>query len=182
MTVAEIYATLGTLGAPAFMLLLALPFCLPVTLPGVSVPFGLAIAYLATRVFRGLPPRLPQKIQSISIKHSIFANVVTFAERWWRRLEKAIRPRLPQVAEASWFPRVAAICIIVNGLLLCLPVPLPFTNTVPAVAIVLICLALIERDGVVAILGKFFTLLATVYVLGVLIVGKVALLRFLGWI
>ena len=45
-----------------------------------------------------------------------------------------------------------------------IPPPFPLTNTLPALAIILISLGMLERDGVVIFCGYLLTAISTVYV------------------
>ncbi len=49
------------------------------------------------------------------------------------------------------------------------PLPLvPFANTLPAVGVILLALGMAERDGGVILAGYFVTVVAAVFVLGLL--------------
>ena len=54
----------------------------------------------------------------------------------------------------------------------------PFANTLPGIAIVLLCLGMAERDGVLILVGYFATLVATIYVFGLLLLVVYAGLNF----
>jgi len=59
--------------------------------------------------------------------------------------------------------------VIVAVLLLMAPIPLvPFVNSIPALAILLLCFGMAERDGLVIALGYVVTLVAAFYI-GVLV-------------
>ena len=50
------------------------------------------------------------------------------------------------------------------------PIPLvPFVNSLPALAIILLCFGMAERDGGVIVLGYLVTLVSAVYVGGLMI-------------
>ncbi|MES2341867.1 MAG: exopolysaccharide biosynthesis protein, partial [Pseudomonadota bacterium] len=49
--------------------------------------------------------------------------------------------------------------------------PIPFDNFLPAWAILFFCLALLERDGAMAMLGWVFTLLTAAWTAFLLVVG-----------
>lgn len=180
VTVEEIRAALGPEGAPAFIILLALPFCLPVTIPGLSTPFGLSIAYLSRRMLLGQPPRLPKRVSSHQISAPHFEKLMRFTIRWWNRIEKVVHRRLDAVGSAPWMKPAAGWLIFLNALVLCLPVPIPLSNTFPALAIVGFSLAAIEKDGVCFLSAAGLSLLGFVYVIGLIVLGKFALLRWLG--
>jgi hypothetical protein len=55
-------------------------------------------------------------------------------------------------------------------LLLMAPIPLvPFINSIPALAVLLLCFGMAERDGIVIALGYVTTLVATAYVGGIIV-------------
>ena len=57
-----------------------------------------------------------------------------------------------------------------------LALPIPFDNLFPAWAILFFCLALIEDDGVMAMLGWLFTLVTAVWTVFLLMVGHAAIM------
>ncbi len=69
---------------------------------------------------------------------------------WLARLERALRPRWPELL-GPMAERLAGLLAILLGLLLSLPIPL--TNIPLAVPLVLIGLGLAERDGVMLAIG-----------------------------
>ena len=59
--------------------------------------------------------------------------------------------------------------MIAAVLLLMAPIPLvPLVNSIPALAILLMCFGMAERDGLVIVLGYLLTLVAALYI-GVLV-------------
>jgi hypothetical protein len=60
---------------------------------------------------------------------------------------------------------VHGVTLVVVVLLLMAPLPLvPFANTLPAIAIILLCLGIAERDGVLLLGGYAVALVSTVYI------------------
>ena len=49
--------------------------------------------------------------------------------------------------------RLRGFCFLVCGFLLCLPLPIPFTNMVPAVTVMLFAASMIEKDGYFILAG-----------------------------
>ena len=52
------------------------------------------------------------------------------------------------------------------------PLPLPFTNFIPALAIVIMSLGLLSRDGVMIFLGILMGIVGVIFTFAVLILGK----------
>jgi hypothetical protein len=134
-------------------LLLALPFITPIPLPGLSVPFGLAIALIALRLSLGQRPLLPKSLQRRELPAGFIGKVFTFAEKVLRFLEKFLRPRLTVLTDTPLLQQLHAVLMLVAALSLLLPLPIPFTNSFPAWAILLLAAGLLERDGVFILAG-----------------------------
>lgn len=161
VTIRETIQLLGGRSYTLLLLLLALPFITPVPLPGLSTPFGLAIALIALRLCVGQRPLLPKRIQRKELPPGFFTKVILFAERTLRFLEKFLQPRLTFLTDTPLLARLHALLILLAALVLLLPIPIPFTNSFPAWAIILAAAGLLERDGVF-ILASYFVFAAGV--------------------
>ncbi len=137
-------------GIYLFMILLCLPFLQPVPLFGLSTPLGLIICMLAVRHAIGLPPRLPKRIGERPLPEKFKVAVLGGSSKVLKRMEKYVKPRRDKwlaSAAARW---VHCLLIAVLALLLALPLPpfVIFSNVVPGVVLVLICISMMEEDGV----------------------------------
>ncbi len=135
------------------VLLLALPFLTPIPLPGLSTPFGLAIAAIALRLALGQRPWLPMKLQRKELPPGFFGRLFAVAERILRFLEKFLRPRLAALTGTDLLNQLHALLMLAAALALLLPLPIPFTNSFPAWTILLVAGGLLERDGVAILLA-----------------------------
>ena len=59
LTLGQIERLLEGHGYELLLLFLALPFCFPISIPGLSLPFGLVIILIGWRLAVDRPPRLP---------------------------------------------------------------------------------------------------------------------------
>lgn len=147
VTLREVILLLGGRSYTLLLLLLALPFITPIPLPGLSTPFGLAIALIALRLALGQRPLLPKKLQRRELPPGFFNKVFLFAEKTLRLFEKFLRPRLTFLTDSPVVRQLHALLILIAALVLLLPLPIPFTNSFPAWAILLAAAGLLERDG-----------------------------------
>lgn len=145
------------------VLLLALPFLTPLPLPGLSTPFGLAIAAIALRLALGQRPWLPKKLQRKELPPGFFGRLLGVAERILRLLEKLLRPRLAGLTGTPLLRQLHAVLLLLAALALLLPLPIPFTNSFPAWTILLLAGGLLERDGVAILLGYVVFALGVLY-------------------
>ena len=148
----------GEAGVDLVIIVLALPFCLPI-LAGVSAPVGLAIIILALRQMLGRPGRLPGFIGNREFEPTTFEKIINGGIRILNRVERfsdSKKNHLPRLAKT----RFNLFLIFLMGLLMALPIPFPGTNTFPAWAIVFLATAQAEGDGVLALWGYGAVLLS----------------------
>jgi hypothetical protein len=182
ITIRQIIYVLRGRAYMLLLILLALPFTTPIPIPGLSTPFGLAIAFIALRLTLGQRPWLPMKLQRKQLPAGFFGKVLTVAERVIKILEALLRPRVPQITGSRLLLRLHALVILLAAIALLLPLPIPFTNTLPAWAILLIAGGLLERDGVAIVLGYFVFAAGAVYFVLVGDATKDALQALWRWI
>ena len=97
---------------------------------------------------------------------------------WAERFEHLVRPRWLGLTGGRAINALNGVLILLAVLLLMAPLPLiPFVNSMPALAVILLCFGMAERDGGVIALGYFVTLVSTVYVGGLIFLVFYAGLR-----
>ncbi|NBR86383.1 MAG: exopolysaccharide biosynthesis protein [Verrucomicrobia bacterium] len=149
----ELTDVLQLRGYNALLLFLAFPFITPIPLPGFSTPFGLVIALLGVRMVLGQKPWLPERITARELPARLLPKLLLVTSRALGRLEKLLKPRLFYPEYPAAFQRASGAVIVICGLLLLLPLPVPFSNAFPAFTIILLAAAGLERDGAVFIAG-----------------------------
>ena len=166
LMIREMVEILHGRGLQFVVILLCLPFLTPVTLPGISMPFGLAIALCGLRIAFGHKPWLPAFILNRRISYSVLKRMVLIGCKIYERVEKVIRPRLGFFLSGPGMGMVIGLAIALSGIFLSLPIPPPFplTNTIPGFAIIFLSLGLMERDGGLILCGYGLTLVAAIYV------------------
>lgn len=153
------------------LILLCLPFITPVPLPGVSVVFGGVIFVLGLRHALGWQTRLPHWLGDRELTALTQRRLLRFSVRFLGWMERVVRPRAGQWLETSFSRWLNGGILGCLGLLLTLPLPVPFTNSLPGYAIILISASLLERDGYLIWIGYGAGLLAVAYIFVVLAGG-----------
>jgi hypothetical protein len=152
-------------GLYSVMILLCLPFVGPLSVPGMSTPFGAAIGLMALRLARGKPPRMPRRFGDRALPPTLKKIILGGGLKFLRFLEKAIRPR--HTIWMSWpaAHSANALLLVLMAFLLALPLPPipPFTNAFPSYAIILIAASMMEEDGVMIWLGYAAVLGTLIY-------------------
>jgi hypothetical protein len=150
LTLGDILASLKERAFGFFLLLLALPCCLPFIygLPQVvSLPMLFVSAQL---VFGRSAPWLPASLSDRLVTRRQLDKVLTTSGPAFRLLERFVRPRLLALSTRP-LDRLVGASLTLFSLSILLPVPL--TNTVPGIAVAIAAVGLIERDGLLVLAG-----------------------------
>lgn len=154
----EILDELGERGYGALIVLLCLPNFLPFSVPGFSALTGLPIAFFCLLLLLGVKkPWLPAALMDRSVDRSSYASVVTRFVPWLVKMEGWVKPRLPALTSTAG-ERVIGLVGIPVAILLAAPIP--FGNPPPAIALALLALGVLERDGRCVMLGYAASALA----------------------
>jgi hypothetical protein len=149
ITVTEIVRILEGRARAALILLFAAPNVLPAP-PGISSVLGLPLLYLTTQMMLGRMPWLPKVIGNRGLPLSTFASLVDRAQPILTRAERLLQPRWWVVVGPTGERVLGAVCLV---LAVVLTLPVPLGNMLPALAICVIALGALERDGLWASIG-----------------------------
>ncbi|WP_299175706.1 exopolysaccharide biosynthesis protein [uncultured Brevundimonas sp.] len=165
LTLDEIRDRLDERAYGLLILLLSIP-CLVPGLYGVPQVVGIAIILLAAQMLVGREePWLPRWLLNLRAKGSWLKAMADFAETKLGWIDRLSRPRLRRFADGPG-EKLAAVFMI----LATLTIVLPLTNTIPSVALALLAVGLIQRDGLFVIGGVAVTT-AWVAILGAVATG-----------
>jgi hypothetical protein len=182
VTLREVLGLLHGRGYVLLVMLLALPFCTPVPLPGLSTPFGLIITIIGARLALGAKPWLPSKLLDTRLPPVVFAKVFAFTRKIILAFERLLRPRMLWVTATARREQLHGVPIVVCALMLLLPLPVPFSNIIPAWGILLIAGGLLERDGGFIIAGYVASLITIAFFAAIAIFGVEAVDFIWNWV
>ncbi len=163
VSVSDLMQAMDARAVAALILLFALPNVVP-TPPGTSSILGLPLLYLTAQMMLGKLPWLPALIADRSMTRGDFNAFVGRVTPLLARVERLLRPRLFFIT-AGPSERIIGGFFFVLAVVLALPIPLG--NMLPALAISLMALGVLERDGLWVIFGVLVGLLSLVIVWGV---------------
>jgi hypothetical protein len=109
-------------------------------------------------------PWLPGFVLERSITMKDFRTMIEKADPHLQRIEKLLRPRLALMS-STLVERLLGLVLLLLSIIVALPIP--FANQPPAIAQALIALGLIERDGVVVLIGLGVATIATAIAIAV---------------
>ena len=159
---------------------LNVPNCIPTGIPWLSTITGLPMVFLLVQFFAGREvPKLPALVGRRGLRRGNLQRFLDHARGFIRWLENTVHAR------HEWWvnglpSRLLLIAWAANIVLLALPVP--FDNLLPAWAIMFFCLALIEDDGVMAMLGWMLSAITAVWTIFLLMIGHAAVMAVVATI
>ena len=169
----DLLELIGEQGMLLMCVFLTLPFLLPVSIPGVSTVFGLAIILIGVGVTLNRVPWLPRRILDRPLSTVLLKQAFEKGAHFVARFERLVRPRWLFLTQSVAVNVVHGLALVLAGVLLMFPLGLvPFSNTLPAVAILFLALGLLERDGLL-IAGGYLMNVATIFYFATLAVGAV---------
>jgi hypothetical protein len=172
LTLGELLQVFGDEGLLLLTILLTLVFLIPVSIPGVSTVFGAAILLVGISRLLRRPLWLPARLRARTLPAARLRPALTGGLHWVRRLEKISRPyRLRGLVEGRAQEIFNNLAFILAALLLMAPFGfIPFSNTLPGLALLLYAIGMIQRDGGAILLGHLASIGTIVY-FGILIGG-----------
>ncbi len=136
-----------------FLLVLALPCCIPF-LYGIPQIVAVPLMFVSAQILLGRRvPWLPQKLGARTVSAEGLDTLAQRSGPWLERIEAVSRPRLVALTQPPADRVVGLALVLFSASIL---VPLPGTNTVPGFAVVIVAMGLLQRDGVLVILGAAF--------------------------
>lgn len=163
VSVGDLLAALQNRAVAALLLIFALPNVVPVP-PGTSALLGAPMLFLAAQLALGMRPWLPRVIAARSVPRTHFAAVVSRAAPWLARAERLLRPRFGAICKPPAEYGLGVVCLLLAGIVF---LPIPLGNMLPAFAICLLALGILERDGVWVLAGLFTAVASVALVWGV---------------
>ena len=158
IAVGEIVHALRNRAFGLSILLLGLPNCLPMP-PGIPVICGVLLGLVGAQMMLGRDELwMPRWLAARTVSRGLLDKIVNGALRWIRRFEVYSRPRMTYFSN-SFARFVLGGLVVVLGLLLLLPIPI-FGNLPPGIAVCILGLGLVERDGAFICAGIVATLIS----------------------
>ncbi|HKR86608.1 MAG TPA: exopolysaccharide biosynthesis protein [Phenylobacterium sp.] len=150
MSLGEVVDALGASALAGLILVFGLACALPLP-PGATTVFGLPLVLLSPQLlFDQARPWLPRRLRERRMSMADLRGAFQRMTPWLTRMEALSRPRLGFVVGVQGRRLIGLICTVF-ALVLILPIPLG--NMLPATAVSVLSLALIQRDGAIAMAG-----------------------------
>ncbi|MEM5787879.1 MAG: exopolysaccharide biosynthesis protein [Syntrophobacteraceae bacterium] len=183
VTLREILDVIGREGMLVFCIFLTLPFMVPISIPGVSTVFGLVIGLIGFGIMTHRTPWLPDRLMRKKLPADRLRLALEHGTVWIHRLGRISRPSIPVLTHGMGMTWINGLMLIAGALLLMAPFGLiPFSNTLPGLAILFLAIGVLQRDGRSVLLG-YMTLVVTVLYFAFLLLGGFTVLQgMIEWV
>ncbi|MEL6605527.1 MAG: exopolysaccharide biosynthesis protein [Cyanobacteria bacterium J06614_10] len=152
VTLNEILEIAGERTFGFLFVLLSLPSALPIPAPGYSTPFGIVMFLLAAQLIAGRDqPWLPEKFRKKGFERAQVQTLIGKGIPWLQRIETVAKPRLTPVCTSRTGQMVIGIAVALMSISMMIPIPL--TNTLPAIGIFITGFGLLDDDGAISLGG-----------------------------
>jgi hypothetical protein len=160
-------ALMNRIGEQGLLLVCAvasLPFLIPVSIPGVSTVFGAAIIMVSIAIALNRMPWLPRRILDRQMDTQRLVPALHKGANVVSRLDRFVKPRMGGLTNGATVARLNGLAITLAGVLLMFPLGLiPFSNTLPGIAILLLSAGMLQRDGLIVLAGHLFNVITIIY-------------------
>ncbi|MCG6122604.1 MAG: exopolysaccharide biosynthesis protein [Microvirga sp.] len=164
ISIRDIVEAFGERAFGFVIILFSLPNCIPAP-PGLNSVFGLPVVLFATQLALGFKkPWLPRKIMDKTFKVTTLRKIVDVAEPKLRWVESLCKPRLVNLFGPRGDRLIGVFAIL---LAICVIIPLPGTNMLPSIALVVLSIAIMQEDGFILGLGALIGLAGVAYTVGI---------------
>lgn len=184
VTLIQILQIVGPDSLLLVTIFLSLVFLVPVSIPGVSTVFGSGILLIGiTRLF-SRPLWLPDRIGNRTLSSEKLKAGLTKALKWFTRLEKISRShRLPWMSADGAVGILNKLSFILGALLLMVPFGfVPFSNTLPAIALIFLAIGYMQKDGVCILLGHVSNIATIIYFIALTAGGGMTIYQIINLI
>jgi hypothetical protein len=163
----DLVEAMEAVGFGLAMMIFAFGIIIPLPPPFPSI-IALPLVVFSLQMIAGnRAPKLPKRFSDLSVKRSVLAMLVQKSSPYIRKVERILKPRLLFMTSLL-AERIIGIFTLVFSSFIVLPMPL--SNFIPGLGILIISFGMLGKDGLVTIFG------IVVGVIGVLISAAAVIL------
>lgn len=167
LSIDQILINLGVRSHALLILFFSIPFVQPVPMVGLSVPFGFVITLFGFYYMINKAPWLPMKIKKVHVKGSFIQKCGSALIKILQKTERMIKPRMITFVKSPATKMLNGVLIIIFAVLLAMPFPIPFSNSVPAYFLIFNALAILEEDGILLLISYAIAIAGFIFFAGI---------------
>ena len=163
LTLKEVIDCFGIKSHSLLIAFLSLPFLQPVPLFGLSTPMGIMIAIVAFFQVMNKTPWIPKRWRDKQVSGKLLEKILEVAKKYLEKLSKISSKRWEIFFNLKFFLIFNFFVVSIMGLFLSLPLPVPFSNSIPAWGIFINSIGQIEEDGILIFISYIIFAIALVF-------------------
>ncbi len=163
LTLQEVIDSFGTRCHSLLIIFLSIPFLQPIPLIGLSTPMGVMIIIVAFFQVLKKKPWVPKIWQKKEIPSKILVKTEELAKKYFGKLTNKLSRRWTFYFSSRSLIILNFFIISILAVFLALPLPVPFSNTFPAVAIFINGVGQLEEDGVLVSISYMIFLVTLIF-------------------
>jgi hypothetical protein len=174
--VRDLVLAMDSVGFGLVMMIFAFGIIIPTPPPFPSI-ISIPLVVFALQMSIGYPaPKLPKKFSNLTVKRSVLAALVNKSSPYIRKVERILRPRLLFMTSTIAERIIGFFVLLFSSFVL---LPMPLSNFIPGLGVLIISFGLLGKDGLVVILGIVVGTLGMAISITAVLVGVEFLTRFL---
>ena len=160
-SIKEIVDTFGANSFALVMIFFSIPVAVPIPYPpGFTLLFGLPLMIFSFQlIFNYEAVKLPKAFENYKIKNSTLIKICSKIIPVLKKIEKGLKPRYAFVKTKLCTRLIGILSLFCAAFIAS---PFPFTHTIPAWGISIMCLGLFELDGLVIIIGYIIAIIGNI--------------------
>lgn len=179
LSLREVISIFGPKGHVLLSLFFTLPFLQPVPIPGLSTALGFCIVMFGSLMFLNRPPWIPERVARMEVEKKFLLRVTAALESLLKKLEHVVRPRGQAYFSKRGVRAFHGLLLAFHAFLLALPLPIPVSNFIPAIVLLLISLGSLEEDLAVVFVGYLMVVVNAAF-FGALVASPFLIKNFLN--
>lgn len=166
-------------GFGLIMTIFSLPIIIPLPPPFPSLISVPMVVFSFQMMIGWQSPHLPKRLSNMSIKRKVLAMMVEKSAPYIRRAEGFVRPRLLFFSSDIFRRVIGAFCFIFS---LSVLLPMPLSNFIPGMGVLIASFGLLSRDGVIILSGLILGCIGIAVTLTLVFLGVEALGFVTDWV
>lgn len=170
--VRDLVEAMNSLGFGLAMMIFAFGIIIPLPPPFPSIISIPLVIFSLQMVLGYSAPQLPKRFSQLSVKRSVLAMLVQKSAPYIRKVERILKPRLLFMTSRHAEKIVGFFTLCFSSFIL---LPIPLSNFIPGLGILIISFGLLGKDGLIVIFGIVIGLTGIFISIAALLLGVEAL-------
>lgn len=173
--ISDILDSMEAIGFGLALMIFSLGIIIPLPPPFPSIISLPLVFFSAQMTIGNSAPKLPNWIAKKEVKRSVLAMMVQKSNPYLRRIERILKPRMLFMTSVIAERIVGFFLLFFSSFIL---IPLPLSNFIPGLGILITSFGLMGKDGLIIILGMIIGVIGIIISISTVFLG----LEFLNFL